>query len=190
MFAEVLPSNKAAKVKELQAQGHTVAMVGDGINDSPALAQADLGLAVGAGTDVAIETATKTYRRIKLNFMWAFGYNVCCTPALPHFAPMAGTWPVLISLTTAHALTLASQPAIPVAAGVLYPAFHISLPPALAGLAMALSSVSVVCSSLLLKLYTKPVLSAAPPASPWLLLLPSFCRRLTSAAPYAQLPGN
>jgi hypothetical protein len=72
---------------------------------------------------------------------------------------------------------------------VLYPAFHISLPPALAGLAMALSSVSVVCSSLLLKLYKKPVLSAAPPASPW--LLPSFCRRrLTSTAPYAQLPGN
>ncbi len=148
VLSEVLPDQKASKVKSLQDTGKIVAMVGDGINDSPALAQADVGIAIGAGTDVAIETADmvlmksdltdvvtaidlskKTLNRIKLNFGWAFGYNII---------------------------------GIPFAAGLLIPLLRsltgetITLPPALAGLAMAFSSVSVVTSSLLLKRYKKP----------------------------------
>ncbi|MCK4258607.1 MAG: heavy metal translocating P-type ATPase [Halanaerobiales bacterium] len=141
VMAEVLPEDKINVVKEYQARGLKVGMVGDGINDAPALAQADIGVAIGSGTDVAKETGDvilvkndlkdverairlgrKTLSRIKLNLFWALFYNIL---------------------------------GIPVAAGVLYPITGQLLPPQWAGLAMAFSSVSVVTSSLLLNRYRK-----------------------------------
>merc|ERR1719152_784542 len=142
VLAEAKPAGKAAKVEEMQQHSHVVAMVGDGVNDAPALVQADVGLAVASGTDVAIEAADivlmkssladvhtalhlsrTVMRRIRINFAWAFSYNVAM---------------------------------VPFAAGVLYPLLLVQLPPMFAGLAMALSSVSVVCSSLLLYRYRPP----------------------------------
>jgi Cu+-exporting ATPase len=155
VMAELKPEDKASQIARLQhgpgGRRNRVAMVGDGVNDAPALAQADLGVALGTGSDVAVEAAGVVlmtsdlrgvaialdlsrfvFARIRLNMAFSLGFNAL---------------------------------GIPIAAGALFPWLHSRLPPEVAALAMALSSVSVVTSSLLLRLYRPPSLRSAGPES-------------------------
>lgn len=139
VMAEVLPRDKDEKIAELQKQGEIVAMVGDGINDAPALARADVGFAIGSGTDIAIESADITLMRGSL-------YGVSDAIGISR-ATVSNIKQNLFGAFIYNSL------GIPVAAGVLYPLFGVLLNPMIAGAAMAMSSVTVVSNANRLRFY-------------------------------------
>lgn len=165
-ISEVMPTQKESVIRQLQEKGHKVAMVGDGVNDAPALTRADVGIAIGAGTDIAIDSADvvlmkdslldvataidlsrSVIRNIRMNLFWAFFYNIL---------------------------------GIPVAAGVLYPAFGLRLSPMIGSAAMSLSSVCVVTNALRLRFFKGKTADSAVSGRPEAVLQPESCQTDTA----------
>jgi P-type Cu+ transporter len=174
VMSEAMPATKVEQVRRLQAQGFRVAMVGDGVNDSPALAAADVGISIGTGAEIASEASDMILVSGKLS-------DVCTALDLSKVIFRRIQWNLLFSMV----YNLLS---IPLAAGLFFPIFHTRLPPTIAALAMALSSVSVVCSSLALRWYRPPdVYSEQDRGRSW-RRLPRVLQRFNRSVEYDFVP--